>query len=167
MPPNGIAYNKSIGSKQDWSYNMDIKKISEWLGDKRHNIRAVIFNTGTHYNSGQFGGGVSLDALLHIYSLSMEYISETLAKHLRNDQIAIFRASVSGHSDGNGTCSLKMHLNDKVRIKYSEYNWHGQEVLNAIWKVFLSEKHLQNSFPGIKYLDISRPTMLRPDTVCL
>lgn len=167
MLPPDVHYNESIGYRQDWSYNMDIRVVSEWLADRRHNIRTVVINTGTHYNSGQFGGGVVLDVLLEVYRSAIEYVTTTLANHLRKDQITFFRASTSGHSDGKGICSATMPLNKTVRIKYFHYNWHGQETFNALWKTYLGEGHLRGQFENIKYLDISRPSMLRPDAVNL
>jgi len=165
MLPIGVHYNKSIGYKQDWSYNLDISVVSSWLADRRHNIKTVVINTGTHYNSGQFGGGVELDALTEVYRSAIEYVATTLSEQLREDQIVFFRASTSGHSDGKGICSATMPLDEPVRIKYFHYNWHGQEVFNSLWKTFLDQAHLKGKFRNIRYLDISRPTMLRPDAV--
>jgi hypothetical protein len=165
MLPHNVIYDDSIGYKADWDYNMDISLVSQWLSSPVHNIKTVIINTGPHYNSIQFGGGVELSAVQEIYRSSMEYISTTLVTTLRPTQIAFFRASTSGHSNGRGICSATMPLKETVRIKYFDFNWHGQETFNALWKVFLEEKHLQGKWTNIRYLDISRPTMLRPDAV--
>ena len=165
MLPHGVQYDESIGFKQDWKYNMDISEVASWLADKRHNIKTVIINSGTHFNSGQFGGGVPLDALTEVYRSSMEYVTDTLSKHLRQDQIVFFRSSTSGHSDGNGICNAVMPLDEPVRIKYFHYNWHGMEVFNSLWNTFLHNAHLQGRLLNMRYLEISRPSMLRPDAV--
>lgn len=165
MLPHGVVYNESIGYKADWDYNMDIEIVSTWLADSRHNVKTVILNTGPHYNSIQFGGGVELAAVNEIYRSAMEYIAEMLDEVLRDDQVVFFRASTSGHSNGKGICSAKMPLKETVRIKYFDFNWHGQETYNALWKVMLNDAHLQGRWQRIQYLDISRPTMLRPDAV--
>jgi hypothetical protein len=165
MVPNGVIYNTTIGYKADWDYNMDISLVSRWLSSPLHKVKTVIINTGPHYNTIQFGGGVELSAIQEIYRTAMEYIATTLADTLRPSQIAFFRASTSGHSNGRGICSATQPLRETVRIKYFDFNWHGQETYNAIWKVFLEEKHLQRKWENIRYLDISRPTMLRPDAV--
>jgi hypothetical protein len=165
MLPHGVTYDDSIGYKQDWTYNLDINKISEWLADPRHNIKTIILNTGTHYNSVQFGGGIPLDAIQELYRSAIEYISDTLSDKLRDDQIVFFRASTAGHSDGHGICSTNSPLTEPVRIKYFEFNWHGQDVFNALWKEFLEKAHVQRRYLNIRYLDVSRPSMLRPDAV--
>ena len=165
MLPNGVVFNESIGYKADWDYNMDIEVLSEWISNPRHNIKSLIINTGPHYNSIQFGGGVDLGAMQEVYRSAMEYITRTLDTVLRKEQVVFFRSSTSGHSNGMGICSAKMPLREVIRIKYFEWNWHGQEIFNAIWKVFLGEAHLQGRLQRIRYLDISRPTMLRPDAV--
>jgi len=163
--PHGVVYDDSIGYKADWDYNMDIEIVSTWLAEPRHNIKTVILNTGPHYNSIQFGGGIELAAIQELYRSAMEYIAETLDDVLRDDQVVFFRASTSGHSNGKGICSAKLPLKETVRIKYFDFNWHGQETYNALWKVRLNEAHLQGKWLNIRYLDISRPTMLRPDAV--
>ena len=165
MLPDGVTYDESIGYKQDWSYNLDISKVSEWLADPQHNIKTIIINTGTHYNSGQFGGGIPLDAIQELYRSAIHYISETLAEKLRDDQIVFFRASTAGHSDKDGSCTTSSPVSEPVRVKYFHYNWHGQEVFNALWKDFLDRAHLQRRYFNIRYLDVSRPSMMRPDAV--
>ena len=163
--PHGVTYDESSRSDQNWGYNLDISKVSAWLADPRHNIKTVILNTGTHYNSGQFGGGIPLDAIQELYRSAIEYISDTLSEQLRDDQIVFFRSSTAGHSNGHGICSTTTPLSEPVRIKYFYYNWHGQEVFNALWKDFLERAHLKRRYLNIKYLDVSRPSMLRPDAV--
>src|SRR5271170_1980684 len=83
MVPNGIIYNDSIGYKADWEYNMDIETVTSFLRDRKHNIKTVIINTGPHYNSIQFGGGIDLGAMQEIYRSAIEYISGILETHLR------------------------------------------------------------------------------------
>lgn len=165
MLPHGVVYNNSIGYKADWEYNIDVEALSEWLANKNHNVKTVIINTGPHYNSIQFGGGIELDAIQEIYRSAIEYITDTLTDTLRQDQVVFFRASTSGHSNGKGICSATTPLRETVRIKYFEFNWHGQETYNALWKTFLDSAHLQGKRKNVRYLDISRPTMLRPDAV--
>jgi len=165
MLPQGVTYDESIGSRQDWSYNLDISKVSDWLADPRHNIKTIIINTGTHYNSGQFGGGIQLDVIQELYRTAIEYVSETLAKKLRDDQIVFFRASTAGHFDDHGLCSATSPLSEPGKIKYFHYNWHGQEVFNVLWKDFLDRAHIQRRYLNIRYLDVSRPSMMRPDAV--
>lgn len=167
MLPHGVVYNDSMGYKQDWDFNMDIEAVTDWLSENRHNIKAVLINTGSHYNSIQFGGGIDLSAIQEIYRSAIEYITETLASKIRDDQIVFYRASTSGHSNGKGICSSKNPLKETFRIKYFDFNWHGQEVYNALWKMFLGDAHLQGKWKNIRYLDISRPSMLRPDAVRL
>jgi hypothetical protein len=165
MLPHAVTYDESIGYKQDWSYNLDISKVSAWLADPRHNIKTIIVNTGTHYNSGQFGGGIPQDAIQELYRSAIEYVSATLSEELRNDQIVFFRSSTAGHSNGHGICSTTTPLSEPVRIKYFHYNWHGQDVFNALWKDFLARAHVKRRYLNIRYLDVSRPSMLRPDAV--
>ena len=165
MLPYGVVFDPSVGSKADWDYNLDVQVVSEWLADPRHHIKTLIINAGPHYNSVQFGGGVDLGAMQEVYRSAIEYITQTLETKLRQDQVVFFRASTSGHSNGKGICLAKNPLKELVRIKYFDWNWHGQETFNALWKVFLSEAHLQGRLKRIRYLDISRPTMLRPDAV--
>jgi hypothetical protein len=165
MLPSGVVYDDKVGFKADWDYNLDMELVSDWLADKSHNIKTAIINTGPHYNSIQFGGGVDLAAIQELYRSGIEYIIDTLTKVLRDDQVVFFRASTSGHSNGKGICSATMPLRETVRIKYFDFNWHGQEPYNALWKTYLDAAHLQGKAQNIRYLDISRPTMLRPDAV--
>jgi GDSL/SGNH-like Acyl-Esterase family found in Pmr5 and Cas1p len=167
MLPHNVVYDESIGSRADWEFNMDINAISHWLADESNNIKTIIINTGPHYNSVQFGGGIDLAAMQEIYRSSIEYITDTLMNVLRDDQVVFFRASTSGHSNGNGICSSTQPLRETIRIKYFEFNWHGQEAFNALWKTFLDGLHLRGKAKNVRYLDIYRPTMLRPDAVRL
>jgi hypothetical protein len=159
-----VTYDELIGYKQDWSCNLDISKVSEWLADRPHNIKTIILNTGTHKNSGQFGGGIPQDAIQELYRSAIECISDTLRK-LRNDQSVFFRSPTAGHSNGHGICSTTMPLSEPVRIKDFHYNWYGQEVFNALWKDFLWRAHVRRRYLNIRYLDVSGPSMLRPDAV--
>jgi len=166
MLPKGVIYDENTPYKQDWTYNLDIANLSQWLAAPEHNIKTIIINTGTHYNSGQLGGGVTLDALNEVSRSAMEYVTSQLSDNLRSDQTTWFRASVSGHSDGKGICQSTMPLNETVRIKYFWYNWHSMDVFNVMWKTYLEEMHWRGQMLNIRYLDISRPSMLRPDAVC-
>jgi hypothetical protein len=165
MLPNAVTYNREIGYKADSDYNMDIDVVANFLADPHHNIKTTIINTGPHCNGLQFGGGLGLSEVQEIYHPAIQYITTTLEKNMRNDQVTFFRASSSGHSNGNGVCKAKNPLRELVRIKYFDWNWHGQETYNALWKTYLGEAHLQGRFEKIRYLDVSRPTMLRPDAV--
>jgi hypothetical protein len=167
LMPLGVEYNSSIGFRSDWEYNIDIDLMATWAADPRHHIKTVIISTGPHYNELQFGGGIPLPAIQEVYRSAMEYIVERLDRTIREDQIAFYRASTSGHSNGRKLCSTKEPLRETSRLKYFNFNWHGQEVYNAIWKTYLTEGHLAGKWKNIRYLDVSRPSMLRPDAVPL
>lgn len=131
-----------------------------FIADKQHNLKYIVFNFGVHYNPLQMGGGLSLDVISEIYHTVVDYISDTLASVLRDDQIAFFRSCTSGHSNGKGVCASSTPLTELVRIKYFDWAWHLQETYNAIWHTHLETAHLRGELRNVLYLDVYRPSML-------
>lgn len=124
--------------------------------------RALIFSTGAHFSSRHFNlpsTAAHLEFFDLVVSTFLDKVAEALEKaseHEKRDKEVIVRPTSNGHDDCH---AAKGPLKDVDRNKSSKYSWNDMWDMNDRAEALVQKL----AHPQVSWLDITRPSTLRPD----